>query len=113
MVMILNGNRQIVAANRKLLNILGASLGQLVEKRPGEAINCIRIKEGPDGCGTGVHCTHCGAVNAIMDAMMNNAEAVRECRILAQTPSEVVPLDLRVTATPFEVENEVFRPGSG
>ena len=26
MVMILNGNRQIVAANRKLLNILGASV---------------------------------------------------------------------------------------
>ena len=57
MVMILNGNRQIVAANRKLLNILGASVAELVEKRPGEAIKCIRAKEGPDGCGTGVHCT--------------------------------------------------------
>ena len=71
MVMILNGNRQIVAANRKLLNILGASVGQLVEKRPGEAIKCIRAKEGPDGCGTGVHCTTCGAVNAIMDCHEN------------------------------------------
>ena len=108
MVMILNGNRQIVAANQKLLGILGASLGQLVEKRPGEAINCIRAKEGPDGCGTGVHCTHCGAVNAIMTAITSNAEAVRECRILAQTPTEVVPLDLRVTASPFKVENEAF-----
>ena len=44
MVMILNGNRQIVAANRKLLNILGASIGELVEKRQGEAIKCIRAK---------------------------------------------------------------------
>jgi len=108
MVMILNGNRQIVAANRKLLNILGASVGQLVEKRPGEAINCIQARKGPDGCGTSTHCATCGAVNAVMDSMKNNAEAVRECRILAQTPSEVVPLDLRVTATPFEVENEAF-----
>ena len=67
MVMILNGNRQIVAANRKLLNILGASVAELVEKRPGEAIKCIRAKEGPNGCGTGMHCTTCGAVNAILD----------------------------------------------
>ncbi len=108
MVMILNSNRQIVAANRKLLKILSASQGQLVEKRPGEAINCIRIKDWPDGCGTDVHCTNCGAVNAIMDALTSNAEAVRECRILAQTPTEVVPLDLRVAASPFKVEKDFF-----
>ena len=33
-------------------------------------------------------------------------EAVRERRLLAQTPSEGVPLDLRVTNFPFEVEKE-------
>jgi len=108
MVMILNDNRQIVLANRQLLNILGSSVSALVEKRPGEAIQCIRAKEGPDGCGTGVHCSTCGAVNAVLDCGKHNAEAVRECRILAQTPTEVVPLDLRVTATPFEVEKEFF-----
>jgi nitrogen-specific signal transduction histidine kinase len=108
MVMILNGNRQIVAANRKLLKVLGASLGELVEKRPGEAIKCIRAQGGPDGCGTGVHCANCGAVHAIIDSMKRNAEDKRECRILAQTSSGVVPLDLRVTASPFEVEDERF-----
>ena len=89
----------------------GASVAELVEKRPGEAIKCIRAKEGPDGCGTGVHCSTCGAVNAILDCRKHNAEVVRECRILVQTPSEVVPLDLRVTASPFEVEEEVFHSG--
>ena len=49
-----------------------------------------------------------GAVNALLESMEKNAEAVRECRILAQTPTEVVPLDLRVTASPFEVEGEDF-----
>ena len=29
-------------------------------------------------------------------------------RILVQTPMEVVPLDLRVTATPFEAEGNCF-----
>ena len=108
MVMVLNGNRQIIAANRKVLDFLGAGIGELVAKRHGEALHCIRAKEGPGGCGTGVHCTHCGAVNAVMAAITSNAQAVRECRILAQTSSELVPLDLRVTATPFAVENEFF-----
>jgi len=108
MVVILNSNRQIVAANRRFLNVLGVSIAEVVEKRPGEAVNCIRANEGPDGCGTGVHCLTCGAVNALLDCGKRNAEVVRECRILAQTSSEVVPLDLRVTASPFEVEEEVF-----
>src|SRR5208283_1698505 len=76
MVMILNGKRQIVAANRKLLDILGANAGQFVEKRPGEAINCIRATEGPDGCGTGMHCANCGAVHAILEAIATNTMAV-------------------------------------
>ncbi len=108
MVLILNRNRQIVAANRKFLETLGVSVKEIAEKRPGEAVQCIRAKEGPDGCGTGLHCTTCGAVHAIMDSMKENAEAVRECRILVQSLSEVVPLDLRVTAAPFGVEDEYF-----
>ena len=108
MVVILNSNRQIVSANRAFLKVLNTTVAQIVEKRPGEAIKCIRSTEGPDGCGTGLHCTTCGAVNAIMDSMKGKDVATRECRILVQTPSEVVPLDLKVTATPFEVENEVF-----
>jgi hypothetical protein len=108
MVTILNGNRQIVAANRKFLGMLGASIGEVIEKRPGEAIKCIRAEEGPDGCGTGLHCTTCGAVHAIVDSINSQAEVVRECRIVVQTPSEVVPLDLRVMATPFDVEDEGY-----
>lgn len=108
MVMILNRNRQIITANRKVIETLGTSIGEITEKRPGEAIKCIRANEGPDGCGTSKHCSTCGAVNAVLESMANNAEAVRECRILVQAASEIVPLDLRVTATPFEAEEEHF-----
>ena len=108
MVMILNRNRQIISANQKLLKILNASVAEIVEKRPGEAIKCIRAGEGPGGCGTGKHCSTCGAVHAVLASMDTDAEAVRECRILVQIRTEIVPLDLRVTATPFEVEEEHF-----
>ena len=43
-----------------------------------------------------------------MDCISNIAEAVRECRVLAHAANGVVPLDLRVTASPFTVENERF-----
>jgi len=108
MVAILNSNRQIVAANRRFLDILGVTMAQLVEKRPGEAIKCLRANDGPDGCGTSMHCSTCGAVNALLDCREQNAEAVRECRVLVRAASEVVPLDLRVTASPFQIENEFF-----
>ena len=51
-VVILNDNRQIVAANETLLTMLDTAVCNVLAKRPGEAIRCIRAKEGPDGCGT-------------------------------------------------------------
>ena len=91
MVMILNRSRQIISANQRLLAILSASVAEVVEKRPGEAVKCIRAGEGPDGCGTSVHCTTCGAVNAILESTEKNAEIVKECRILVQPPLGPLP----------------------
>ncbi len=76
--------------------------------RPGEALKCIHAADGPDGCGTGLTCMTCGAVNAVLDCVKSNARAVRECRVLASTPAGEVPLDLRVTATSFQVDGDGF-----
>jgi nitrogen-specific signal transduction histidine kinase len=108
MVMVLNSNRQIVAANETLLSMLQVSIGQVVEKRPGEAIGCIRANEGPDGCGTGRSCATCGAVNAILDSQKQDRKVVRECRVLVEGPSGISPMDLRVTASPLPVGDEQF-----
>ncbi len=108
MVMVLNTNRQIVAANKAFLSLMATSLREVTEKRPGEAVGCIRAKEGPDGCGTARHCVACGAVRAILESQNGKKEVVRECRILAQTPSGIAPLDLRVTASPFYVGDDHF-----
>lgn len=108
MVMVLNSDRQIVAANDELLALLNATLGEVKEKRPGEAVGCIRAKEGPDGCGTARHCATCGAVNAMLDSQNQRKKVVRECRILVQTPSGIAPMDLRVVASPLEVTDESF-----
>jgi hypothetical protein len=108
MVLVLNGNRQIVSANQVVLRILKCAIEDVLERRPGEALGCIRSKNSPDGCGTSQHCITCGAVNAILESQEQNAQIVRECRILVAGASGVSPLDLRVTATPITVEGEQF-----
>jgi signal transduction histidine kinase len=108
MVMVLNSNRQIVSANQSVLEILNVAIADVLEKRPGEAVGCIRTKDAPDGCGTGQYCITCGAVNAILESQKQNAKIVRECRILLDMASGVPHLDLRVTATPITVEGDQF-----
>ena len=108
MAMILNGNRQIVAANEALLAVLNASVAAVAEKRPGEAVGCIRAQEGPDGCGTSRHCVTCGAVNAILDSQKEEKKVVRECRILADSPNGITAMDLKVTASPIRIDSDSF-----
>lgn len=108
MVMVLNSHRQIVVANEALLTLLGKARGQVLEKRPGEALGCIRANEGPDGCGTARQCVTCGAVNAILETQRHEKKTVRECRVLVETPSGIAPMDLRVTASPLHVDGERF-----
>jgi signal transduction histidine kinase len=108
MVVILNANRQVVAANEVLLKLLDVTIAEVVSKRPGELFNCMRPPEGPDGCGTALHCVTCGALGAILESQQSDRQVVRECRILTQTPEGIFPLDLRVTVTPLAIAEERF-----
>ena len=108
MVLILNDNRQIVAANETLLAAMNAMIADVAEKRPGEAVGCIRAKEGPDGCGTARHCVTCGAVNAILESQKEQKQVVRECRILVESADGIAPMDLKVTASPFRTGSDRF-----
>jgi signal transduction histidine kinase len=108
MVLILNEQRQIVAANEATLKFLNTTIEALTEKRPGEAVGCAWSKLGPDGCGTDRHCVTCGAVHAILECQQTNGHVVRECRIQVDAPSGPVFLDLQVAATSINIEGERF-----
>ncbi|MFZ5831207.1 MAG: ATP-binding protein [Planctomycetota bacterium] len=104
--MVLNSHRQIVVANRALLQLPANLLGQLVlhdliQLRPGEAIGCVNAQDGPDGCGTSRNCSVCGAAQAIVQCQELGEPVARECRVIVQTPGGPMPLDLRVTASPL------------
>ncbi len=107
-VVILDQNRQIVFANKTLLDMMRvdnplAVLGQ----RTGEAINCKHASESDGKCGTTKFCRYCGAANAILKSQ-SGEYAVEECRILVGGNGAESALDLRVWANPFVHHGEQF-----
>lgn len=100
-VLILNRNRQIVAANHKVFSLLGIGIEDALGKRPGELIGCIHAASGPNGCGTGIHCKVCGAVNAIIDTVNTSDKVTEECIITLQDDSA---LNWEITTSPLEIE---------
>ncbi len=101
LIMVLNRERQVLAANTRVLDLIHADhLEQFLGMRPGELIGCVHCTEGPGGCGTSRHCQACGAVLAILESHVTEHQAVRECRFLSETEGA---LDLEVVATPVTV----------
>jgi transcriptional regulator with PAS, ATPase and Fis domain len=75
-VMVLNKNRQAVYCNRSLIDYLGLKDDEsLVAKRPGEILDCTNSMSAPSGCGTGLFCKYCDAVQAILDCIEGKQSA--------------------------------------
>lgn len=105
-IAILNGQRQVVAVNAPFLDLLGDGAADALGLRPGEALGCTRATEGPDGCGTGAACASCGAALAILSAEHRDQPEERDCTITVRRGERRVDLDLRVRATPFDLEGD-------
>jgi PAS domain-containing protein len=104
---ILNECRQIVAANQRLCEFLNRRQDELLGMRPGEAFNCIHWRDGNCGCGTSRFCETCGAGQAILRSQRQSGEDTQECTITRRTDEGEKALDLRVTASSFDVEGKL------
>ncbi len=81
--MLLDGRRQIVAANEGAAAVLATGDARsLLGRRPGEALGCAGPRHGPDGCGTGPGCAYCGLGQMLSEIQQGRATPVQgECRI--------------------------------
>lgn len=103
---VLNKNRQIVHANRFACAVIGVeNQTTLLGLRPGEALGCRRATEMEGGCGTSEFCRTCGAVRAILKSQRGVAQQ-EECTIVKD--QNEASLDLRVSASPIEIDGEFF-----
>ncbi len=107
LVVILNGRRQVVAANQRLLEMLDCGLSAVLGKRLGELMGCKNATQGPDGCGTAPDCSLCGAVEAILESQRCEDRVTRECRVSLVEPIGA-SLDLKVSATAVAADGERF-----
>lgn len=105
-VAVLDGNRQIVFANRLLLTLLGLNdQSKALGLRPGEALNCRHAYvDGCLTCGTTEFCSQCGAVEAILGAN-TKSDFISECRIIN---SKGDAFDLLITTRILIVEKTEY-----
>jgi len=109
MAAVLNERRQVVFANRAMLDFAGSgSVEETCGLRPGEVLACVHAREAGDGCGDAEGCRFCGAAAAVRETLRTGAPATRECRMTTGVDSRAAALDLLARATPFEIDGRRF-----
>ncbi len=100
-LLFLDAERRVVAANPLFAALLDKPLAEVLGRRPGELLGCVRAPV-PGTCGTTQFCRHCGANRAIRLALEQRVSALEECRVLTDGPQGPGAFDLEVRTTPFE-----------
>lgn len=109
LVLILEGHRQILAANTRVRDLLGASPASLRGLRPGEALACVHALEGPGGCGTSRACAHCGAVLAVLEAQRTGEPVRSECLLLVRREGVEACGEFAIAVHPLRVGSHRFQ----
>ncbi len=106
---VLNEHRQILALNKEYLSFLGVSDPEKVlGMRPGEAVKCVHAHDMPGGCGTSEYCPTCGAVIAVMSALIDNKPTEQNCVLEFEQDGKIQEMYLRVSSQPLEFNNKRY-----
>lgn len=102
LVLILDEERRVLAANPELLESLGIQeTDPLIGKLPGDALGCIHSEETPQGCGSAPACTHCGTLLAIVTSQERNKPFPAECCLSIRRGERLESCEFQVRATPL------------
>lgn len=103
---VLNSQRQILAVNSMLLEMLQIDdVETVLGLRPGEALKCVHADEMPAGCGTSKYCSTCGAAISIVTSLTSDIPAEKECAITTKENSNR-DLFFRVRCVPIQYEQK-------
>ena len=104
-VSVLDMNRQIVFANRLILELAGIfDFQEALGKRMGELFDCLYAFE-ENGCGTSQYCNTCRAARSVMNCIKTKEKTIEDCSL---TNRQMETLDLRVNCTYANVYGEEF-----
>jgi signal transduction histidine kinase len=106
-LLVLNGQRQIVAFNSRVAAVSRISdVSGVLGLRPGETFQCVNAA-GPGGCGAAPACETCGALGAILACQRNRRSAEAECLIRTRSGKDSA-LEFNVRATPVVLGGSPF-----
>lgn len=106
-MLILNEQRQILAANYGLLDALNIrDAREILGLRPGELLRCENAHVGPGGCGTSERCSKCGAVLTVMACQETRQPADGECTLSMVRDGHVAAGEFHVRCTPLELAGQ-------
>ncbi|MCP4682972.1 MAG: sigma-54-dependent Fis family transcriptional regulator, partial [Desulfobacterales bacterium] len=94
------------AVNNTLEQTFGISEVDVIDKRGGEALNCVHSSKSPKGCGYADVCNSCGVRNTALEALNGGKVQRNKAKIQFQVNGEVSDLNLLVSASPFDYEGE-------
>jgi signal transduction histidine kinase len=101
MVALLNPERQIVFCNEACAKAGGlARKEDAVGMRPGELLRCIRVAEGPGGCGTAEACRYCGLAQAQVAGQQGRADS-GECLLQCEGQDRSVAAEYAIEVRPL------------
>jgi signal transduction histidine kinase len=105
-VLVLNGQRQVLAANPETLRALNIHDSEcLLGMRPGELFSCAHHDDAPDGCGASKNCSTCGAAIAIMVSQKLSRPTSKECLMTVVRNNRFEGHEFNVRATPLTLGN--------
>lgn len=107
-MLVLDPALQIVAANHRFIDRLAVDEAALRGKRLGEALGCENATVCEAGCGGAPKCAFCGALRAMLSSRSNAAPVTSECHLNATGELRDSSLELSITATPIEVDDQSF-----
>ncbi len=101
---ILNAQRQILTGNAQFLTTMAQENKDLCRgSRMGEAMACVHMTEGPDGCGTSRACTRCGMLASLISSRGEGVAATGEWLASVRRGGRLEAREFRVRSMPLAV----------
>ena len=100
-ILIVDRDRRIQAVNNVMERTFGISSVEVIDKRGGEALNCIHASESPKGCGFADECQNCQVRNTALKALADEQIHRKKANLQLLTNGKTIDLVLLVSAAPL------------
>jgi len=112
MVLLLDSRRQLIHANRALLEYAGTpdqplSMAKALGQRPGELFGCVHSDEAANGCGVTRACVQCGVLRTLREAATGTV-AEDEGRVLLRRDGRLAAVTIATRAVVMDFNGRPF-----